>query len=63
LPVAHKQSPVPYTGGEFTYKALKAFIDQQASVILTDEERMGLPSSNSEDSPTESPEKHKTDEL
>ncbi|XP_057369864.1 LOW QUALITY PROTEIN: probable protein disulfide-isomerase A4 [Daphnia carinata] len=44
LPVAHKQEPVPYTGGDFTYKSLKTFVDQQSSVILTDEERMGLPS-------------------
>jgi protein disulfide-isomerase A4 len=61
LPVAHKKEPVPYTGGEFIYKSLKAFVDQQASVILTEEERMGLPTSNSKDSFTESPEKHKTE--
>lgn len=56
LPVAHKQEPVPYTGGDFTYKSLKTFVDQQSSVILTDEERMGLPS-------TELPEKREADEL
>lgn len=47
LPIAHKQQPVQYEGGEFSYKALKAFADQQASIILTDEERMGLPAANS----------------
>lgn len=48
LPIAHKQQPVQYEGGEFTFKSLKAFADQQASIILTDEERMGLPATNTD---------------
>lgn len=45
MPVAHKREPVQYQSG-FDYKSLKAFVEQQASVILTDEERMGLPSAS-----------------
>lgn len=71
LPVAHKQQPVQYEGGEFSYKSLKAFVDQQSSVFLTDEERMGLPSpkpksddtQSSDSTETHPSEQRKFDEL
>lgn len=62
LPVGQKQDPVQYQGSEFSYKSLKDFVDQQSSVILTDEERMGLPSSIL-DSTNEGSKEHKMDEL
>lgn len=42
LPVAHKREPVQYEGTDFSYKSLKAFVNQQTSIFLTDEERVGL---------------------
>lgn len=47
MPVAHKREPVQYQSA-FDYKSLKAFVDQQASVILTEEEQMGLPTAESD---------------
>ena len=47
--------------GNSLTKSLKAFVDQQASVILTEEERMGLPTSNSKDSSTDAHGAHKTE--
>ena len=61
VPVAHKKEPVQYQGGDFSYKSLKAFVDQQASVFLTDEERMGLPSPPPKSE--ESEQQRKVDEL
>lgn len=75
VPVTHKKEPVQYQGSDFSYKSLKAFVDQQASIILTEEERMGLSSLNSEDSSdatsesltteeeSTEPEQRKVDEL
>lgn len=48
LPAGQKEEPIQFQGSEFTYNSLKEFVDQQSSVFLTEEERMGLPSPNSD---------------
>lgn len=63
LPAGQKEEPIQFQGSEFTYKALKEFVDQQSSVFLTEEERMGLPSPNSVDEESSESQQREIDEL